>query len=87
MLYEVNANTANWMIAGRKRGHVSLSPVRGTEYFLIIPYSALSLLDIYPEDHIETFPKNRAQLEKVYISENCLREQALKFVQTKLHFS
>nr|GFC56217.1 trafficking protein particle complex II-specific subunit 130 homolog [Tanacetum cinerariifolium] len=25
VLYEVNANSENWMIAGRKRGHVSLS--------------------------------------------------------------
>lgn len=37
VLYEVNANTTNWMIAGRKRGHVSLSPEQGTEFFLIIP--------------------------------------------------
>lgn len=30
MLYEVNANTENWMIAGRKRGHVSLSEKQGS---------------------------------------------------------
>lgn len=29
MLYEVSANTENWMIAGRKRGHVSLSAKQG----------------------------------------------------------
>lgn len=30
ILYEVNANSENWMIAGRKRGHVSLSTRQGT---------------------------------------------------------
>lgn len=29
VLYEVNANSENWMIAGRKRGHVSLSEEQG----------------------------------------------------------
>ncbi|MBA0676070.1 hypothetical protein Goari_017579 [Gossypium aridum] len=29
VLYEVNANSENWMIAGRKRGHVSLSTKQG----------------------------------------------------------
>ncbi|XWS09944.1 hypothetical protein CRYUN_Cryun39dG0033300 [Craigia yunnanensis] len=30
MLYEVNANSENWMIAGRKRGHVSLATKQGS---------------------------------------------------------
>ncbi|KAM1311019.1 hypothetical protein PS2_007524 [Malus domestica] len=30
VLYEVGANTENWMIAGRKRGHVSLSSKQGS---------------------------------------------------------
>ncbi|KAM6553553.1 hypothetical protein CsatB_014315 [Cannabis sativa] len=30
VLYEVNANKENWMIAGRKRGHVSLSEKQGS---------------------------------------------------------
>ncbi|PON70583.1 TRAPP II complex, TRAPPC [Parasponia andersonii] len=30
VLYEVDANTENWMIAGRKRGHVSLSEKQGS---------------------------------------------------------
>lgn len=29
VLYEVDANSENWMIAGRKRGHVSLSTKQG----------------------------------------------------------
>lgn len=29
LLYEVNANTKNWMIAGRKRGHATLSTKQG----------------------------------------------------------
>jgi hypothetical protein len=30
VLYEVNANSDNWMIAGRKRGHVSVSTKQGS---------------------------------------------------------
>ncbi|XP_024156970.1 trafficking protein particle complex II-specific subunit 130 homolog [Rosa chinensis] len=30
VLYEVNANTESWMVAGRKRGHVSLSAKQGS---------------------------------------------------------
>lgn len=33
MLYEVNANSENWMIAGRKRGYVSLSEEQGKVIF------------------------------------------------------
>lgn len=36
VLYEVNANSANWMIAGRKRGHVSLSEEKGKSCFLLL---------------------------------------------------
>ncbi|KAJ9551545.1 hypothetical protein OSB04_015590 [Centaurea solstitialis] len=32
VLYEVNANSENWMIAGRKRGHVPLSAKQGIIY-------------------------------------------------------
>ncbi|KAF6138182.1 hypothetical protein GIB67_011022 [Kingdonia uniflora] len=35
VLYEVDANQENWMIAGRKRGHVSLSIMQGLNYPLI----------------------------------------------------
>lgn len=34
VLYEVNANSDNWMIAGRKRGHASLSMKQGSQYLL-----------------------------------------------------
>ena len=30
VMYEVNANSDNWMIAGRKRGHVSVSTKQGS---------------------------------------------------------
>lgn len=30
VLYEVDANPENWMIAGRKRGHVALSTTQGS---------------------------------------------------------
>ncbi|XVF18963.1 hypothetical protein REPUB_Repub11eG0069400 [Reevesia pubescens] len=36
MLYEVNANSENWMIAGRKRGHVSLSTKQGSRIVISI---------------------------------------------------
>ncbi|XP_031375340.1 trafficking protein particle complex II-specific subunit 130 homolog isoform X2 [Punica granatum] len=36
ILYEVNANTLNWMIAGLKRGHVSLSPEQGSRIVISI---------------------------------------------------
>ncbi|XP_015896085.1 trafficking protein particle complex II-specific subunit 130 homolog isoform X1 [Ziziphus jujuba] len=36
VLYEVNANTENWMIAGRKRGHVSLSTKQGSRIVISI---------------------------------------------------
>lgn len=35
MLYEVNANTESWMVAGRKRGHVSLSEKQGAVNYLL----------------------------------------------------
>lgn len=41
MLYEVNANSENWMIAGRKRGYVSLSEEQGKvnlSFFVLILY-------------------------------------------------
>lgn len=31
VLYEVDANPEIWMIAGRKRGHISLSNARGSQ--------------------------------------------------------
>ncbi|XP_010278302.1 PREDICTED: trafficking protein particle complex II-specific subunit 130 homolog isoform X2 [Nelumbo nucifera] len=36
VLYEINANPDNWMIAGRKRGHVSLSTKRGSRIIISI---------------------------------------------------
>ncbi|KAL8171962.1 hypothetical protein V2J09_023766, partial [Rumex salicifolius] len=36
VLYEVNANSENWMIAGRKRGHVSLSKEQGSRIVVSI---------------------------------------------------
>ncbi|KAJ9671728.1 hypothetical protein PVL29_025436 [Vitis rotundifolia] len=36
VLYEVNANSENWMIAGRKRGHVSLSTKQGSRIVISI---------------------------------------------------
>ncbi|KAA8523851.1 hypothetical protein F0562_010274 [Nyssa sinensis] len=43
VLYEVNANSENWMIAGRKRGHVSLSMKQGSRIvvsILCVPLAA-----------------------------------------------
>ncbi|GAA0139844.1 hypothetical protein LIER_01313 [Lithospermum erythrorhizon] len=36
LLYEVNANTENWMIAGRKRGHIALSTKQGSRIVITI---------------------------------------------------
>ncbi|XP_074319412.1 trafficking protein particle complex II-specific subunit 130 homolog [Silene latifolia] len=36
VLYEVDANSENWMIAGRKRGHVSLSTKQGSRIVISI---------------------------------------------------
>ncbi|RVW60268.1 Trafficking protein particle complex II-specific subunit 130-like [Vitis vinifera] len=36
VLYEVNANSENWMIVGRKRGHVSLSTKQGSRIVISI---------------------------------------------------
>ncbi|XP_022139450.1 trafficking protein particle complex II-specific subunit 130 homolog [Momordica charantia] len=36
MLYEIEAKTEIWMIAGRKRGHVSLSPTQGSRMVISI---------------------------------------------------
>lgn len=36
VLYEVSENSVNWMIAGRKRGHVSLSPNQGSRIIISI---------------------------------------------------
>ncbi|QHN96069.1 uncharacterized protein DS421_18g615190 [Arachis hypogaea] len=36
VLYEVKANSGNWMIAGRKRGHVSLSPKQGARIIISV---------------------------------------------------
>ncbi|XP_058779898.1 trafficking protein particle complex II-specific subunit 130 homolog isoform X1 [Vicia villosa] len=36
VLYEVNANSGNWMIAGRKRGHVSLSKNQGARIIITV---------------------------------------------------
>ncbi|XP_038974112.1 trafficking protein particle complex II-specific subunit 130 homolog [Phoenix dactylifera] len=36
VLYEVDANPENWMIAGRKRGHVSLSKTHGSRIEIMV---------------------------------------------------
>ncbi|KAL9257685.1 Trafficking protein particle complex II-specific subunit 130-like protein [Drosera capensis] len=36
ILYEVDANSENWMIAGRKRGHISLSAKQGSRMVISI---------------------------------------------------
>ncbi|XP_058219779.1 trafficking protein particle complex II-specific subunit 130 homolog isoform X1 [Rhododendron vialii] len=36
VLYEINASSENWMIAGRKRGHVSLSTNKGSRIVISI---------------------------------------------------
>ncbi|XP_059593977.1 trafficking protein particle complex II-specific subunit 130 homolog isoform X2 [Vitis vinifera] len=36
VLYEVNANSENWMIVGMKRGHVSLSTKQGSRIVISI---------------------------------------------------
>nr|KYP39950.1 Trafficking protein particle complex subunit 10 [Cajanus cajan] len=36
VLYEVNANSGNWMIAGRKRGYASLSPKQGARIIISV---------------------------------------------------
>lgn len=36
VLYEVNANSDNWMIAGRKRGHITLSMKQGSRIVISI---------------------------------------------------
>ncbi|KAE8731744.1 TRS130 protein [Hibiscus syriacus] len=48
VLYEVNANPDNWMIAGRKRGHVSLSPKQGSRIFISILCMPLNAGYVHP---------------------------------------
>ncbi|KAI3949933.1 hypothetical protein MKW92_020009 [Papaver armeniacum] len=45
VLYEVNTNPANWMIAGRKRGHVSLSTKQGSR--IVISITCVPLVSGY----------------------------------------
>ncbi|KAG9145490.1 hypothetical protein Leryth_019831 [Lithospermum erythrorhizon] len=45
LLYEVNANTENWMIAGRKRGHIALSTQQGSR--IVITINCLPLVAGY----------------------------------------
>ncbi|XP_034688720.1 trafficking protein particle complex II-specific subunit 130 homolog isoform X2 [Vitis riparia] len=39
VLYEGNANSENWMIVGRKRGHVSLSTKQGARSSKVEAYN------------------------------------------------
>ncbi|MBA0733704.1 hypothetical protein Gogos_017689 [Gossypium gossypioides] len=48
VLYEVNANSENWMIAGRKRGHVSLSTKQGSRIFISILCMPLNAGYVHP---------------------------------------
>ncbi|XP_020591657.1 trafficking protein particle complex II-specific subunit 130 homolog [Phalaenopsis equestris] len=45
LFYEVDANPENWMIAGRKRGHVSLALTQGSR--VVITVSCLPLVSGY----------------------------------------
>lgn len=36
VLYEVSANSENWMLAGRKRGHVTLSTIQGSRIVISV---------------------------------------------------
>uniref|UniRef100_A0A1D1Y829 Trafficking protein particle complex subunit 10 n=1 Tax=Anthurium amnicola TaxID=1678845 RepID=A0A1D1Y829_9ARAE len=44
-LYEVDANPENWMVAGRKRGHVALSTKQGSR--IVITVSCMPLISGY----------------------------------------
>ncbi|KAE8680151.1 TRS130 protein [Hibiscus syriacus] len=48
VLYEVNANSDNWMIAGRKRGHVSLSTKQGSRIFISVRCMPLNAGYVHP---------------------------------------
>ncbi|XP_020701996.1 trafficking protein particle complex II-specific subunit 130 homolog [Dendrobium catenatum] len=45
LLYEIDANPENWMIAGRKRGHISLAATQGSR--VVITVSCLPLVSGY----------------------------------------
>ncbi|KAG0465765.1 hypothetical protein HPP92_019929 [Vanilla planifolia] len=45
VLYEVDANPENWMVAGRKRGHVSLAATQGSR--VVITVTCLPLVSGY----------------------------------------
>lgn len=47
VLYEVGANSDNWMLAGRKRGHVSLSTKQGCQTTFATYKILLLLLFLY----------------------------------------
>ncbi|KAE8703230.1 TRS130 protein [Hibiscus syriacus] len=48
VLYEVSANHDNWMIAGRKRGHVSLSTKQGSRIFISVLCMPLNAGYVHP---------------------------------------
>ncbi|GMJ05212.1 CLUB [Hibiscus trionum] len=48
VLYEVSVNSDNWMIAGRKRGHVSLSTKQGSRIFISVLCMPLNAGYIHP---------------------------------------
>ncbi|XP_078436829.1 TRAPP II complex TRAPPC10/CLUB [Wolffia australiana] len=48
ILYEVDANPENWMIAGRKCGHVSLSGVQGSTAVVMVNCLALVAGHVHP---------------------------------------
>lgn len=58
VLYEIDAKTENWMIAGRKRGHVSLSPEQGL-FTLSITHKKLTVIgDLQPIRRKRSFNSN-----------------------------
>ncbi|KAK8527375.1 hypothetical protein V6N12_054589 [Hibiscus sabdariffa] len=48
LLYEVSVNSDNWMIAGRKRGHVSLSTKQGSRIFISVLCMPLNAGYVHP---------------------------------------
>lgn len=60
VLYEIDAKSENWMIAGRKRGYVSLSPKQGL-FTLFITHKKLMVIgDLEPMRRKRSLGSNSA---------------------------
>ncbi|ONK61502.1 uncharacterized protein A4U43_C08F30570 [Asparagus officinalis] len=55
VLYEVDANPENWMIAGRKRGHVSISETQGSR--ILISVTCVPLVSGYVHPPLLNLPE------------------------------